>query len=68
MAIPAGFEPFDNQGPFLEHIGPVHVRRGPWGVLQAGWPEAERAPLRLGTLAELPARLPELEAAFSRAG
>jgi uncharacterized protein (TIGR00369 family) len=27
MAIPSGFEPFDNQGPFLEHIGPVHIRR-----------------------------------------
>src|SRR5690348_7254296 len=27
MAIPAGFEPFDNQGPFLEHIGPVQIRR-----------------------------------------
>ena len=27
MAIPDGFEPFDNQGPFLEHIGPIHVRR-----------------------------------------
>jgi uncharacterized protein (TIGR00369 family) len=23
---PDGFEPFDNQGPFLEAIGPVHVR------------------------------------------
>lgn len=45
----------------------VHVRRGPWGVLQAGWPEAERSALRLGSLAELPTRLAELEAAFSRA-
>ena len=26
MDVPAGFEPFDNQGPFLEHIGPIHVR------------------------------------------
>jgi uncharacterized protein (TIGR00369 family) len=26
--IPAGFEVFDQQGPFLEHIGPVHVRSG----------------------------------------
>lgn len=42
---------------------PVHLRRGPWGVLQAGWPGAEQAALRLGSLAELPARLPELEAA-----
>jgi uncharacterized protein (TIGR00369 family) len=26
MNAPDGFEPFDNQGPFLEAIGPVHVR------------------------------------------
>lgn len=26
MNVPAGFAPFPNQGPFLEHIGPVHVR------------------------------------------
>jgi HAD superfamily hydrolase (TIGR01549 family) len=42
---------------------PVHIRRGPWGVLQAEWPGRERAALRLTSLRELPARLPELEAA-----
>lgn len=25
MAVPDGFEPFPNQGPFLEHIGPIHA-------------------------------------------
>lgn len=25
MDVPEGFVPFDNQGPFLEHIGPIHV-------------------------------------------
>jgi FMN phosphatase YigB (HAD superfamily) len=35
----------------------VHVRRGPWGVLQWDWPGAERAALRVGSLAELPDRL-----------
>jgi acyl-coenzyme A thioesterase 13 len=25
MQVPDGFTPWDNQGPFLEHIGPVHV-------------------------------------------
>jgi uncharacterized protein (TIGR00369 family) len=25
MSVPDGFEPFPNQGPFLEHIGPVYV-------------------------------------------
>lgn len=28
MAIPDGFVPFENQGPFLEHVGPIHVREG----------------------------------------
>lgn len=32
----------------------VFVRRGPWGHLQADWPDAERADLRLDSLAELP--------------
>src|SRR4051812_3200165 len=27
MHVPDGFVPFENQGPFLEHIGPVHVRQ-----------------------------------------
>jgi uncharacterized protein (TIGR00369 family) len=26
MDVPEGFETYDNQGPFLEHVGPVHVR------------------------------------------
>ncbi|CAN5794893.1 MAG: PaaI family thioesterase [Thermoleophilaceae bacterium] len=26
MDVPAGFTPFENQGPFLELIGPVHVK------------------------------------------
>ena len=28
MDVPAGFEPFDEQGPFLELVGPVHVKEG----------------------------------------
>jgi hypothetical protein len=40
----------------------VHVRRGPWGVIQADWPGAERASLRVRSLAELPDRLAELDA------
>src|SRR4051812_30469645 len=27
MDVPEGFAPFPNQGPFLEHIGPIHVRQ-----------------------------------------
>jgi uncharacterized protein (TIGR00369 family) len=26
MQTPSGFKPWENQGPFLEHIGPIHVR------------------------------------------
>jgi FMN phosphatase YigB (HAD superfamily) len=35
----------------------VHVRRGPWGVLHAEWPEAVDADARVDQLAELPAVL-----------
>ena len=28
MDVPDGFEPFPDQGPFLEHIGPIHIRGG----------------------------------------
>jgi uncharacterized protein (TIGR00369 family) len=28
MDVPVGFVPFEKQGPFLEHIGPIHVRDG----------------------------------------
>ena len=26
MDVPAGFIPYENQGPFLEAIGPIHIR------------------------------------------
>ena len=32
MDAPDGFAPFPDQGPFLEHVGPIHVREGE-GVL-----------------------------------
>ena len=28
MDVPEGFAPFPDQGPFLEHVGPIHVREG----------------------------------------
>jgi uncharacterized protein (TIGR00369 family) len=28
MEIPPGFTPWQNQGPFLEFVGPIHVRDG----------------------------------------
>jgi HAD superfamily hydrolase (TIGR01549 family) len=38
----------------------VHLRRGPWGRLQAAWPEAAEAHLRIDSLAELAGALPAL--------
>lgn len=26
MPAPDGFEPYPNQGPFLDHVGPIHVK------------------------------------------
>jgi acyl-coenzyme A thioesterase 13 len=28
VEVPEGFVPFEEQGPFLEHVGPVHVQEG----------------------------------------
>jgi HAD superfamily hydrolase (TIGR01509 family) len=38
----------------------VFVRRGPWGVIHATWPEVTRADLRLENLEELPEALASL--------
>jgi FMN phosphatase YigB (HAD superfamily) len=38
----------------------VHVRRGPWGYLQARRPEGAEADIRIGSLAELPAALADV--------
>jgi FMN phosphatase YigB (HAD superfamily) len=40
----------------------VFLRRGPWGLVQARWPEADIADIHLDSLADLPARLGELPA------
>jgi len=32
----------------------IHLRRGPWGVIQAQWPEAARADACIDTLSDLP--------------
>jgi FMN phosphatase YigB (HAD superfamily) len=39
----------------------VFLRRGPWGVIHATWPEAARADLRLDGLEELPEALPAFQ-------
>jgi acyl-coenzyme A thioesterase 13 len=31
--VPEGFVPFEGQGPFLEHVGPIHVARDEQGLV-----------------------------------
>lgn len=38
----------------------VFLRRGPWGFIQARWPEAANIRYRIDSLAELPGILAEL--------
>jgi FMN phosphatase YigB (HAD superfamily) len=38
----------------------IHLRRGPWGIIQAEWPEAAQADARINGLMELPAVLRSL--------
>jgi FMN phosphatase YigB (HAD superfamily) len=38
----------------------IHIRRGPWGFIQSGWPEAGTADARIDGLLELPAVLHSL--------
>ena len=48
MEIPPGFVPYDGQGPFLEHVGPVHVRDD--GRLVFGLRAEERHTNHRGTI------------------
>jgi uncharacterized protein (TIGR00369 family) len=49
MDAPDGFAPYPDQGPFLEHIGPVHVREG-GDELILGLRMAERHTNHRGTI------------------
>lgn len=49
MEVPPGFLPFESQGPFLEHIGPIQVRRDAGGMVLGLRAEARHANHR-GTL------------------
>jgi len=50
MDVPDGFEPFPGQGPFLEHIGPIHVREGEAGVPTLGFRAEEHHANHRGTV------------------
>jgi uncharacterized protein (TIGR00369 family) len=47
--VPEGFVPYENQGPFLEHVGPVHLREGD-GELVFGLRAEERHANHRGTI------------------
>lgn len=49
MDVPAGFAPFENQGPFLEAIGPIQLREGD-GPLVLGLRAEERHANHRGTV------------------
>jgi acyl-coenzyme A thioesterase 13 len=49
MDVPDGFAPYPNQGPFLEHIGPIHVHEAP-DELRLGLRAEERHANHRGTV------------------
>jgi uncharacterized protein (TIGR00369 family) len=49
MDVPSGFVPFPDQGPFLETVGPIHVREG-GGELVLGLRAQERHANHRGTV------------------
>jgi uncharacterized protein (TIGR00369 family) len=49
MDAPDGFEPFPNQGPYLEHIGPIYVQKDN-GDLVLGLKTEERHTNHRGTV------------------
>ncbi|HEY8768997.1 MAG TPA: PaaI family thioesterase [Thermoleophilaceae bacterium] len=50
MDVPDGFAPFENQGPFLEAVGPVHVRDADDGQSTFGLRAEERHANHRGTV------------------
>ncbi len=50
METPAGFQPFPDQGPFLEHVGPIHFREDGDGPPVLGIRAEERHANHRGTI------------------
>jgi HAD superfamily hydrolase (TIGR01662 family) len=46
----------------------VHIRRGPWGMIQAGWPEYGQAPWKIDRLGQLCDTLERIEEAIAGDG
>ena len=43
----------------------VHIRRGPWGAIQAGWPESAEVPWKIDRLGQLRETLQRIEEAIA---
>jgi uncharacterized protein (TIGR00369 family) len=48
--VPSGFTPYENQGPFLEVVGPIHARSGEGGQQVFGLRAEERHANHRGTV------------------
>jgi FMN phosphatase YigB (HAD superfamily) len=46
-------------------IQAIHIRRGPWGCIQAGWPESADVRWKIDRLGELPDTLRQIEDAIT---
>ena len=57
IQVPIQIDPDAVTAEFQEGMLAVFIRRGPWGVVHATWPEAAEADLQVETLEELPAVL-----------
>jgi len=45
-------------------LNAVHIRRGPWGMIQAGWPEYGQVPWKIERLGQLAETLERIEEAL----
>jgi HAD superfamily hydrolase (TIGR01549 family) len=46
----------------------IHLRRGPWGMIQAGWPESGQVRWKIDRLGQLQDTLDEIEQAIAQDG
>jgi FMN phosphatase YigB (HAD superfamily) len=49
-------------------LNAVHIRRGPWGTIQAGWPEYGQVPWKIDRLGQLCDTLDRIEQALREGG
>jgi FMN phosphatase YigB (HAD superfamily) len=49
-------------------LNAIHIRRGPWGMIQAGWPEYGQVPWKIERLGQLCETLERIEEAIAADG